>query len=218
MPENTFVSQTARILEGVLLNDGVRIGDFALIGVVPDNADDDCQQTLIGAGANIRSHTVIYAGSTLGEGCHTGHGVMIREHTSVGPNVSIGTSTVVEHHVRIAEGARIHSQAFVPEFSVLEEEAWLGPRVCITNAKFPASRRSKEFLRGVTIGRRARVGANATLLPGITVGADSLIGAGSVVTRDVPPRAVMVGNPARQIKTVDELSYDEGGFDPPYGS
>jgi acetyltransferase-like isoleucine patch superfamily enzyme len=110
---------------------------------------------------------------------------------------------VIEHNVRIEDDVRIHSQVFVPEFSTLEQECWIGPNAVLTNAKYPQSPDVKETLLGPTIGRGARIGANATILPGIRVGERSLVGAGSVVSRDVPDGVVVAGNPARIIRAVD---------------
>jgi acetyltransferase-like isoleucine patch superfamily enzyme len=112
---------------------------------------------------------------------------------------------MVEHHVKIGDGVRLHSNVFVPEFSVLEEDCWLGPNVVVTNARYPRSRHVKEQLQGATIKRRAKVGANVTLLPGVTIGENALVGAGAVVVADVPDNAVVVGNPARIIKNVADI-------------
>ncbi len=95
----------------------------------------------IGSGALIRSHTVIYAGSVIGDRFMAGHGALVREENEIGDRVSIGSHSVVEHHVRLADGVRIHTGAFVPEFSILEEGAWLGPHVVFTNARLPARAR-----------------------------------------------------------------------------
>ena len=100
---------------------------------------------------------------------------------------------------------RLHSNVFVPEYSVLEDDCWLGPNVVLTNARYPRSRHVKEQLRGPLIKRGAKIGANATILPGLTIGEDALVGAGAVVVDDVPARAVVVGNPARILKYVTEL-------------
>lgn len=197
-----------KVYKGVVLGKGSEIGPFALIGVPAKGAKVGSVRTRIGTAAVIRSHTVIYAGNVIGKGFQTGHGALIREDNTIGNDVSIGSSTVVEHHVRIADGVRIHSQAFIPEFSVLEEGCWIGPRVVITNAKYPRSPKVKENLRGATICRGAKIGANSTLLPGVTIGENALVGAGSVVTRDVPPGAVVAGNPARIMKQISELPYD----------
>lgn len=158
-------------------------------------------------GAILRSHTVIYAGTRIGRRFQCGHHVMIRELTEIGDDVSIGTGSVVEHRVVIENGVRLHSNVFVPEFSVLKEGCWLGPNVVLTNARYPMSPRVKEELIGPTIMPRAKIGANSTLLPGVRVGEDSLVGAGSVVVRDVPAGVVVAGNPARIIKQLQDLPY-----------
>jgi acetyltransferase-like isoleucine patch superfamily enzyme len=148
---------------------------------------------------------VIYAGNRIGRGFQTGHGVLVREENDIGDDVSVGSHSVVEHHVRIGAGARIHSNAFVPEFTVIEAGAWIGPNVVLTNALYPLSRSAKANLRGPHLCEGAKIGANATILPGVTVGRNALVGAGSVVVRDVPDDAVVAGNPARVIRKVSEI-------------
>ncbi|MCZ8035940.1 MAG: acyltransferase [Novosphingobium sp.] len=104
----------------------------------------------------------------------------------------------------------------IPEFTVIETGAWIGPRVCFTNARWPASRKAKDYLQGVHIEPFVRIGANSTILPGVRIGRGAIIGAGAVVTKDVPPGVVMAGNPARQIKTVAELRYPDDPETLPY--
>src|SRR5213078_4484416 len=120
-------------------------------------------------------------------------------------DVSIGSHSVVEHHVRLADGVRIHTGAFIPEHSVLEAGAWVGPHVVFTNAMYPMSRDAKRSLKGPLLRPGAKVGANATLLPGVVIGRDALVGAGSVVVRDVPDGAIVVGNPARIIGSIEDV-------------
>jgi acetyltransferase-like isoleucine patch superfamily enzyme len=177
----------------VVLGEGADMGLYVILGQPPRGRKPGELQTLIGAGAVIRSHTIIYAGNRIGKNFQTGHHVMIREENEIGDDVSVGTGAVVEHHVRIGDGARIHSQAFVPEYCVLEPGCWIGPNAVLTNAKYPNRPDTKENLRGVTVGRGAVVGANATILPGVRIGERALIGAGAVVTRDVPAGAVVYG-------------------------
>jgi len=196
-----------RLHRNVSLGPGSVIEEFCIIGVPPRGSTDGELATTIGEGAVIRSHTVIYAGNVIGTGLQTGNKVNIRESNEIGDDVSIGTLSVIEHHVQIASRVRIHTQVFVPEFSVLEEGCWLGPNVVLTNAKYPQSPGVKDRLAGPVIRRGARIGANATILPGVVVGEDALVGAGAVVTRDVPPGAVVAGNPARIIRTISELPY-----------
>lgn len=191
-----------------------RVGDFCIIGEPPRGKDAGELETHIGARAVIRSHTVIYAGNRIGDDFQTGHGVLVREENQIGHNVSIGSHSIVEHHVRIGNHVRLHSNVFVPEFSVLEDDCWLGPNVVVTNARYPQSRNVKEQLRGAHLKRGAKIGANATLLPGVVIGENALVGAGAVVTHDVPDGAVVAGNPARLIKQVSEIAeYSFGASD-----
>jgi acetyltransferase-like isoleucine patch superfamily enzyme len=194
-----------QIYPNVFFADEATLGDFCIIGEPPRGKQDGELETRIGARAVIRSHTVIYAGSVIGADFQTGHGVLIREENEIGNNVSIGSHTIVEHHVKIGNNVRLHSNVFVPEFSILEDACWLGPNVVVTNARYPQSREVKANLRGAHIKRGAKIGANATLLPGVVIGENALVGAGAVVTHDVPDGAVVVGNPARVIKDVSEI-------------
>lgn len=189
----------------VSLGPDATVGEYAIIGAPPRGKAPGELETRIGARAVIRSHTVIYAGNVIGDDFQTGHGALVREENEIGDNVSIGSHTIVEHHIKIGNNVRLHSNVFVPEFSVLEDDCWLGPNVVVTNARYPRSRNVKETLRGATIKRGAKIGANATLLPGIVIGENALVGAGAVVTRDVPDGAVVAGNPARAIKRVEEI-------------
>ena len=195
------------VYQGVELGDGSVIEDFAIVGTPPRGKKDGELATIIGAGAVIRSHAVIYAGNVIGKNFQTGNKVNIRESNRIGDNVSIGTLSVIEHHVEIADNVRIHTQVFIPEFSVLEEGCWIGPNVVFTNAKYPQSPGVKDQLVGPVIKRGAKIGANSTLLPGVVIGEHALVGAGSVVVSDVPPGAVVVGNPARVIRQISELPY-----------
>ncbi len=192
-------------MPGVELGENCRVEDYSIIGVLPREASEGSLETRVGADSCIRSHTVIYAGNVIGSRFQTGHGALIRESNRIGDDVSIGSHSVVEHHVRIGSHARIHSNAFVPEYSVLEEYAWVGPNVVLTNARYPRSRDVKSQLAGAQIKAHAKIGANATLLPGVVVGRHALVGAGSVVVRDVPDYKVVAGNPARVVNDVREL-------------
>lgn len=199
------MAKSARTFHNVTIGADSMVGDFCVIGQPPRGKRAGELGTRIGARAVIRSHTVIYAGNIIGDDFQTGHGALVREENEIGNNVSIGSHSIVEHHVKIGNGVRIHSNVFVPEYSILEDDCWLGPNVVITNARYPRSKNVKENLKGAMIKRGAKIGANATLLPGIVVGENALVGAGAVVVDDVPDGAVVVGNPARVIKTIEAI-------------
>ena len=201
------VMSNYRIYAGVQLGPQSIIEDYCVIGVPPRGASEGEMETVLGAEAHLRSHTVIYAGNVIGNGFQTGNKVNIREWNRIGDHVSVGTLSVIEHHVEIGNNVRIHSQAFIPEFSVLEDDAWLGPNVVLTNAKYPLSRGVKESLKGPRIKRGAKIGANATILPGVVIGENALVGAGAVVVKDVPDGVVVAGNPARIIRQISDLPY-----------
>lgn len=197
------MDSTCEIGTGVELGESVRIQRFCEIGLYPD--EDDGRITRIGSDSLLRSHTVVYRGNVIGAGFQTGHHVVVREDNRIGESVSIGTLCCIEHDTRIENGVRIHSQVFVPEFSVIEVGAFIGPNVVFTNAKYPRSRTVKDNLVGPVVGANAKIGANATLLPGVRIGVNAIVGAGSVVVRDVPDNAVVAGNPARVIKYVSDI-------------
>jgi acetyltransferase-like isoleucine patch superfamily enzyme len=193
---------------GVIWQGEYTLGAFAIVGESPQGKKDaNLPPTIIGDRANIRSHTVIYYGNKIGCNFQTGHGAMIRELNEIGDDVSVGTGSIVEHHVKIGNRVRLHSHVFIPEYSVLEDDCWIGPNVVLTNARYPKSPRVKDELFGPYIERGAKIGANCTILPGVRVGENALVGSGSVVTKDVPPDAVVVGNPAQVINHISNLPY-----------
>lgn len=199
------MNPNTNIFTNVFFADEPTLGEFVIVGEPARGMSAGQVETRIGARAVIRSHTVIYAGNVIGDDFQTGHGVLVREENYIGDNVSIGSHSVVEHHVRIGNDVRLHSNVFVPEFSILEDGCWLGPHVVITNARYPQAPNVKEKLKGAHIKRGAKIGANATLLPGVVIGEDALVGAGAVVTQDVADGAVVVGNPAHVVNRVDAI-------------
>jgi acetyltransferase-like isoleucine patch superfamily enzyme len=204
------IANTAKILKNVKVGKNVTIEDFVIIGAVPRGYIEGELETIIGDNAVIRSHTVIYAGNVIGNNFQTGNHVSVREKNTVGNNVSIGTKSVVDFESKIGNNVRIHSQVFIPEYSVLEDDCWIGPNVVLTNAKYPKSLKSKEFLKGVIIEKDAIVGGNATILSNVKIGTKALIGAGSVVTKNIPSGKIVAGNPAKIIGDVSDLKYPTG--------
>ncbi|MBS3121388.1 N-acetyltransferase [Candidatus Woesearchaeota archaeon] len=200
------------IHKNVKLTKDILVGEFCIIGILPRGRNDGELEIVIGGNSVIRSHTIIYAGNKIGDNFQTGHDVFIREENIIGNNVSIGTKTVIEHHVTIEDDVRIHCQCFIPEFTILKKGCWIGPKVVFTNAPYPSAKRTKEFLDGAVVEENAKIGANSTILPGIKIGKNALIGAGSVVTKDVPAEKVVAGNPAKIIKDIKDLKWEDGSM------
>lgn len=218
MSDPTPPAAWVRRYPGVRLDESsAALGDFVVLGMPPKGAQPGGLETRIGLRAVIRSHTVIYAGTVIGDDFETGHGALVREFNRIGSRVRVGSHSIIEREVVIGDGVQIHSCAFVPEFSVLEPGAWIGPGTVVTNARYPLGHDAKQSLRGAHVETGAIIGAHVTLLPGVRIGAGALVGAGAVVVRDVPPGVVVAGNPARIIRRVTDIpAYAERG-DPAKG-
>jgi acetyltransferase-like isoleucine patch superfamily enzyme len=212
----TIVNPQVHIAANVTLGEGCDLQPPCILGKAPRGAGEGERPLAIGAGAVIRPFTTIYAGSTFGRGLHTGQGASIREDNQVGDDVSIGTNAVLEFGNRIGSRVRIHSGCFL-ELVTIEDDVFVGPHVVFTDDPHPMGcPRYSECKGGAVVRRLARIGANATILPGVTIGEGALVGAGSVVAHDVPAGAVVAGNPARVIKQVADLTCPPGWFERPY--
>jgi acetyltransferase-like isoleucine patch superfamily enzyme len=186
-----------------------------IVGMPPRGRQAGELPTRIGPGGHVRSGTVIYAGAVIGARVNTGHGAMIREDNVIGDDCSIGTHAVLEPGNRVGDRTRIHSQCFL-EHVTLGERVFLGPGVVFTDDPHPMCPRYLECVLGATVEADASIGGNATILPGVRIGAGSLVGAGSTVTRDVAPGTVVAGNPAKHVKEVSDLVCFTGLFERPY--
>lgn len=142
----------------------------------------DVAECQIGQGTKIWQFVVVLKGATIGESCN------ICAQTLIEGNVIIGNNVTVKSGVQLWDGTRIGNNVFI------------GPNATFTNDMFPRSKIYSEAFSGITLKEGSSIGANATLLPGITIGKNAMVGAGSVVTKDVPDFAVVVGNPAKIIK------------------
>jgi acetyltransferase-like isoleucine patch superfamily enzyme len=188
----------------------------AYLGKPPRGKKSGELELVIGRRGLIRAFTTIYAGTTIGDDFQTGQCVSIREDNRIGDQVSIGTNSVLEFGNWIGNRVRIHSSCFL-EMVTIEDDVFIGPNVVFTDDPHPMKcPRYLECKGGVTVRRLSRIGAHSTLLPGVVIGENSLIGAGSVVVHDVPPNSVAAGNPAKVIKRIDELTCEPGFFNKPY--
>jgi acetyltransferase-like isoleucine patch superfamily enzyme len=156
----------------------------------------------LGDNARIRAGTIVYANSVIGNHLETGHNVVIREENRIGNHFSVWSNTVIDYGCIIGNNVRIHSNCYIAQFTTIEDDVFIAPGVSIANDPHPIC---ALCMRGPTLKKSCRVGVNATILPHIVIGESALIGAGSVVTHDVPPGAVVYGNPATIRKNVNEL-------------
>jgi acetyltransferase-like isoleucine patch superfamily enzyme len=200
---------TVHLGEGSLVDEGVLLGYLSpRRGVSP--------VLTIGPGARVRSGCVIYAGSRIGAHLETGHHTIIREENEIGDHFSIWNSSVVDYGCRIGSGVKIHCHVYVAQFTVIEDDVFLAPGVRVANDYHPGCPDSKECMRGPTLRKGCRIGVNVTLLPYVTIGEGTLVGSGSVVTKDLPPGVVAFGNPARVHATLEEMRCKTGRREAPY--
>ena len=189
-----------KLFKNVQIGLGSVIEDFCIIGIKSNLKNK--LKTVIGKNSLIRAGTYIYEGNKIGENFKTGNKVNIRENNKIGKNVKIGTLSIIEHHVTISDNVQIHSNVFIPEYSVIKKGVWIGPNVVLTNAKYPNRKKTKENLIGPVLMENCIIGANVTILPKVKIGKNAIIGAGSVVTKNIQSNTIVFGNPARKFKLV----------------
>jgi acetyltransferase-like isoleucine patch superfamily enzyme len=159
----------------------------------------------IGADTIVSTGAIVFAGSRIGAGCILGDQSCVRERVEIADDVVVGRGSLVENDTTIGRGTRIQAEAYITAYSTLEEDVFIAPCVVTTNDNFMGrTERRKELMRGPTIRRGARVGGGAVLCPGVEIGEEGFVGAGAVVTKDVPPRSIVVGNPARLLGEVPD--------------
>jgi len=207
----TEIADTAVVLPGTVVGEGCRILDYAVVGKQPvlSPRSTAVQQELppleLGPGTVVSTGAIVFAGTTIGERVIVGDQACVRERCTIGDDVVIGRGSLVENDTAVGARTKIQADAYVTAYSLLEEDVFIAPCVVTANDNFMGRTERRHALRrGPTIRRGARIGAAAVLLPGVEVGEEAFVGAGAVVIRDVAPRAVVVGNPARQIREVPE--------------
>lgn len=205
-----------KIYPKVSLGEGPIIGDYCILGEPPRGKKAGELPLVIGKKALIRSHTIIYAGNEIGDNFQSGHGVKIREDNIIGNDVSIGTLASLECENIIGNNVKIHTKATIGEFVKIEDNVFIGPQVIFLNDPHPPCPKYRECVRGPIIKKNAKIGANSTIMPGVVIGEKVVVGAASVVTQDIPPNMVAIGNPAKIIKSIKELKCFKGFFKRPY--
>jgi len=205
------VHPTAIVYPGTVLGEGVKVLEYAVVGKQPSLSPrstakrEPLPPAELGPGTIVSTGAVVFAGTSVGARVIVGDQACVRERCVVGDDVVVGRGSLVENDTTIGALTKIQAHAYITAYSVLEEEVFIAPCVVTTNDNFMGrTERRHELIKGPTIRRGARVGGGAVLCPGVEIGEEAFVGAGAVVIRDVPPRAVVVGNPARQIREVPQ--------------
>ena len=205
------IHPTATVYPGTVLGEGVKVLENAVVGKQPSLSPrstakrEPLPPTVIGDGTIVSTAAIVFAGTTIGARVILGDQSCVRERVTMGNDVVLGRGSLVENDTTIGALTKIQADAYITAYSTLEESVFIAPCVVTTNDNFMGrTERRHELVKGPTIRRGARIGGGAILCPGIEIGEDAFVGAGAVVTKDVPPRMLVVGTPARVLREVPE--------------
>ena len=208
------IHPTATVYPGTVLGEGVKVLEGAVVGKQPTLSPRSTTKreplgpAELGDGTIVSTGAIVFAGSTIGARVILGDQSCVRERVSVGDDVVIGRGSLVENDTTIGAMTKIQANAYVTAYSTLEEHVFIAPCVVTTNDNWMGRTDARlGNVKGPTIRRGARIGGGAIICPQVEIGEDAFVGAGAVVTKDVPARTVVVGNPARFLREVpaDEL-------------
>ena len=214
---NAEIAPSATVYPGTVIGDGCKILDGAVVGKQPTLSArstakrEELPPLELGAGTIVSTGAIVFAGTKVGARVIVGDQACIRERVTIGDDVVVGRGSLVENDTTIGALTKIQANAYITAYSTLEEDVFVAPCVVTTNDNFMGrTERRHQLIKGPTIRRGARVGGGAILCPAVEIGEEAFVGAGAVVVRDVPPRVVVVGNPARVLRDVaaDELRRD----------
>jgi acetyltransferase-like isoleucine patch superfamily enzyme len=206
------------------IGNNVRIADGAVIGKQPARAkrsifqDKDRPQlppAVVGANCTIGAQAVVYAGCTISDDVFVADLATLRENVTIGDSTIVGRNVTVENFTSVGSKCKLETNCYITAYSTIEDFCFIAPMVTTTNDNYlgRTEERFKHF-KGVTVKRGGRIGAGAVILPGIEIGADAVVGAGALVTKDVPARTVVVGVPARHYgDTPGEQLLENQGWD-----
>lgn len=196
--DNVYIDNNTIIRSDVKIGNNSTVGANCIIGEYQMDFFKDRKyhqhELEIGNNALIRSGSIIYSGSTIGSDFQTGHQVTIREAADIGNHVSVGTLSDIQGKCKIGNFVRLHSNVHIGQLSVIDDCVWIFPYVILTNDPTPPS----DHMLGVHIHSFAIVATGAVVLPGVEIMGDSLVGAGTVVNKDVAQYSVVVGNPGKE--------------------
>ena len=205
------VAETAIVYPGTIVGDGCKILDYAIVGKQPvlslrsTAKPEELKPLELGPGTVVSTGAVVFAGTSIGARVIVGDQACVRERVLVGDDVVIGRGALVENDTTVGALTKIQADAYITAYSTLEDNVFIAPCVVTTNDNFMGRTERRHALRkGPTIRRGARIGGGAILCPAVEIGEEAFVGAGAVVIKDVPPRVLVVGNPARVLRDVPD--------------
>jgi acetyltransferase-like isoleucine patch superfamily enzyme len=201
---HVVVHDGTRIGAGAIIQDGAVLGKSPHLGPLSTASREMLLPAVIGEGAAVLAGAIVFAGATLEPRAIAGDQSQVRERSRIGPDSVIGRGSAVDNDVLIGQRVRVQSNCYITANSVVEDDVFIGPGVVTTNDDTMARHAEGEPRHGVTLARACRIGGGVVICPGVEIGEEAFVGAGAVVVRDVPPRAVVVGVPAGQIRTVTD--------------
>jgi acetyltransferase-like isoleucine patch superfamily enzyme len=192
---------------GTVIGEGCVIEDQAVLGKRPklargSSAQGEVGSLEIGARVTICVGAVAFAGATIADEAILGDQSFVRERSHVGAGSVIGRGSVVDNDVRVGARVKVQTGVYLTAFTTVEDDVFVGPGASTTNDDTMARHDDATPLRGATLRRACRVGGSAVLTPGVEIGEEAFVAAGAVVTRDVAPRGVVLGVPARVLREV----------------
>jgi len=206
---STDIAPTAVVYPGTVIGEGCRILDGAVVGKQPTlsprstTKQEELPPLELGADTIVSTGAIVFAGTRIGARVIVGDQACVRERCELGDDVVIGRGVLVENDTTVGALTKVQAMAYITAYSTVEEQVFIAPCVQTTNDNFMGRTEKRHELRkGPTIRRGARVGGGAVLCPGVEIGEEAYVGAGSVVVKDVPPRVVVVGNPARVLRDI----------------
>jgi UDP-2-acetamido-3-amino-2,3-dideoxy-glucuronate N-acetyltransferase len=213
--ENVRIGEGVSFGAHVVVHDGTTIGegcvieDGAVLGKRPrlargSSAAGDVGDLTIGARVTVCAGAVVFAGTSIGDEAILGDQCHVRERSRIGESSVIGRGSAVDNDVVVGDRVKVQTGVYLTAFSTVENDVFVGPCAMTTNDDTMARHGDEYTLRGATLRRACRIGGGAVLTPGVEIGEEAFVAAGAVVTRDVPPRGVAMGVPARVVREVGE--------------